>query len=1039
MSDQIDKKKEIEDLVKRQRELSKSSQELLLSVEKIRDEMENSREIELYEENKVQKEKLIKLEKDFSLIQSSNKELKEKIAMLIDELKSVKSQKRNETISIFESAVLNGVNEDFEKNLIQKLDKYQKYINEKIRKIKSELPQEQKERNIEILHKLKEIDEEVKEMVEEEKEKVRRESEKFDSEIKLFTSDIEIEYNQKEDKYLYEKEKKNFGLEKIIGLKGFMIGGLVCIFFAILFGFREHFVRVFRNKYSRSVLAYVIGIFFIGWGSILYKKGKKVYAVGIMGGGIGVLYMATILSSTYFKLYPLNYGLFLAVMLTALTIVLSFKYDSQLIGIMALIGGYIPYGTSISLQPKENIMYLAIYSIILQFVVLAVSWKKNWKQARITGFVIGLLNTIFMMKYMYELKTNIYIIYGFLLAFTTMYSYVFLKGAEHENRKENKSDYAFLGINLFVKFISINILAYVGKISTSEKAAVFLVVGIIYLLLADRLKIYNLSKVFIYMGLASFIVVVPVLVPKGYLPLAWGAEAILIYILAKKNNDKQLLYGGIILYAITVIANIPTSSNVDLHFNILPKLLFRKRYITTLAPWAYFSNQIMVIFLSFGLYNIIFTNKNPKFKPVGYIVKYLALTKAIFDFIDIVHFIERKIKSLLIKDDTAIYQYKEVAKYLLIIFVVVYLLRSLTYKLKKYQDKFSIGYLVFIEVISTLAVYFAIPIQYPHRKVILFEPFLVTLLLLYIFIILREDMHKLIFKNKPKNIYWVFGEAIYIIFLSGFLLHKYNIPRSQLIINIIGLIICINLVGKGFKLPNKSLRRLGLLIGVIFTMKGIMDFSRYKNYRVIGYAVTGILLLAVSLIYQNALKKLESETPDDDPNHSDEETPHENIEGSENNEMIIEKKKIEKKEIKQDVKITENIKKEDKNKEDKNKEDKNKEDKGKETEKIDKTESKKEDKDEYIYINNKKYRKVKKKKIETNKKITDKDEADEEKANIFSKEEKENLLKETKIITKNEIVKEESRQDKLIEEENERIKQELEAELNKKLKLKFKE
>lgn len=995
MSNQIDKKKEIEELVKRQRELSKSSQELLLSVEKIRDEIENSRESELYEENQFQKEKLLKLEKDFSLVQSLNKELREKVAMLIDELKSVKSQKRNERINIFESTVMKNIDEDFEKSLIQKLDKYQKYINRKVEKIKNELPQEQKERNIEILKKLKEAEEEAKELVEEEKEKVRRESEKFDSEIKLFTSDIEVEYNQKEDKYLYEKEKQNFGIEKIIGLKGFMIGGLVCIFFAILFGFREHFVRVFRNRYGRSIIAYAIGIGFIIWGEIFYKKRKKVFAVGIMGGGVGILYMATILSSTYLKLYPLNYGLLLAVMLTALTVVLSFKYDSQLIGIMTLVGGYIPYGTSLSFQPKENIIYLAIYSIILQFVVLVVSWKKNWKQARITGFVIGLLNTIFMMKYMYELKTNIYIIYAFLLAFTTMYSYVFLKGAEHENRKENKSDYAFLGINLFVKFVSINILAYVGKISTSEKAAVFLAVGIIYLLLADRLKIYNLSKVFIYMGLASFIVVVPVLVPKGYLPLAWGVEAILIYILAKKNNDKQLLYGGIILYAITVIANIPTSCNAELHFNILPKLFFRKRYITTLPPWAYFANQIMVIFLSFGLYNIIFTNKKPKFKPIGYIIKYLALSKAILDFIDIVHFIERKIKALLIKDETAIYQYKEVVKYLLIIFVVVYLLRKLTYKLKKYQDKFSVGYLVFVEIIGTLAIYFAIPIQYPHRKVILFEPFLVTLFLLYMFIILREDLHKLIFKNNLKNIYWVFGEAIYIIFLSGFLLNKYNVPRSQLIINIIGLIICINLVGKGFKLPNKSLRRLGLLIGIIFTMKGIMDFSRYKNYRVIGYAVTGILLLAVSLIYQNALKKLESETPDDDPNNS-------NAEFSQNNVEELKTKKIESNNIERVTSELEEITKEEKI------EDKELEDKTINNE------------DNYVYINNKRYKKIKKKKNEINKEVI------EEKENIFKEEEKEKLTEESKILTKGVLVKEQLDEEELIKIENEKIMQELE-------------
>ena len=1021
MSNQIDKKKEIEELVKKQRDLSKSSQELLLSVEKIRDEIENSRESVLYEENQFQKEKLLKLEKDFSLIQSLNKELKEKVAMLTDELKSVKSQKRNETINIFESTVMNNVGEDFEKSLIQKLDKYQKYINKKIEKIKNELPQEQKERNSEILKKLKEVEEEAKELIEKEKEKIRNESEKFDSEIKLFTSDIESEYNQKEDKYLYEKEKKNFGIEKLVGMKGFFIVGITFIFIAIAIFFREEFMRLFNNKYGKSMWTYLTGFGFLASGEYFYKKRKKEFAVGMLGGGVGILYLATIMSSTYLHLYPLKLGLLLAVILTALAVILSLKYNSQIIGIIALIGGYIPYLTSLRLQSRENIVYLAAYSIILQFVVLAVSWKKNWKHMRITGFIVGMLNTIFLMTYMYELKINIYIIYALLLAFTTMYSYVFLKGAEHENRSEKPTDYVFLGINLFVKFVSVLTLAHYGKVSTIEKAGIFLLVGFIYTILAERLKIYNLSKTFTLMGLASFIVVVPVLVPKAYLPLAWGLEVILIYYLGKKQDNKQLIYGSVILYVITILANIPIVSEQKLNFDLTSYFILQKNNEGIRVPvLIYFANQIMIISLSFGVYNYIFNNKKSKIKSIGLIIKYIALTKGTLLFIDIIHYIERKIKRIFLKNETSIYEYKEVFKVLAIIFVVVFLLRFITDKFKKYQDKFSIWYLVIVEIIGTLSVYATIPIMYPHKKVILFEPALVVLLLTYLFLVLRTDLYRAIYNNRPKNIQWIFGESTYLIFMSRFLLYKYNIPRSQLIINIIGLMVCINLVLKGFKAPNKNLRRLGLAIGVIFTTKGAFDFMRTaleSNYKVIGYGLIGISLIFVSYIYQNALKKLESGSPDDDPDDSNiefsmrsvEETKNEEIHNKEEKSLKVENENTdsEKKELEDKESIHEIIM-------------------GNEKEEYKELKNKNiENKDDFVYIGNKKYKKVKKKKEENNKEENNK-EVEHKKETIFKDEEKEKLTRESEVINKSELIKEQLSEEDLIKIENERIMQELE-------------
>lgn len=92
--------------------------------------------------------------------------------------------------------------------------------------------------------------------------------------------------------------------------------------------------------------------------------------------------------------------------------------------------------------------------------------------------------------------------------------------------------------------------------------------------------------------------------------------------------------------------------------------------------------------------------------------------------------------------------------------------------------------------------------------------------------------------------------------------HSFEFKGTGLALNIIGLLICGYLVWKGFKVPNRDIRRIGLGIGIFFVIKSfVLDFPVFDNsYKLVAYFIMGAILIGTSYIYQTALKKLEQET-----------------------------------------------------------------------------------------------------------------------------------------------------------------------------------
>lgn len=842
----IDKLKELENLENKYKEIGKLNSEIESIIENIKNEAGISREKELLEENERLAKDLKAFHEKVKIREEEIGRLKNSNAVLIEELKEAKKVRRNGEIDKFQNILAEKMNVELESGVTRRLSNYAEEMKRKVKMLERNLSCEFSDEADALRDELKKIDGKIGDFLEKSNRKTFENKVFLQEESSVFHNKIKEEAALKEGEFLFEREKKRFVFEKLIGLKGFNFLGIISIFLGVFLVFRTQFAKILANNYVKSSASYLLGMFFLFAGEKFYQKNKKHFAVGLIGGGIGILYLTTLLSTLYLKLYPMTAGLFISVILTGLVVILSLRYDSQIIGVLSLIGGYLPYGAYIWVNRSNvQIYYILAYSLILQGIVLGVSWKKDWIYSKIFGFVTGVVNMTGLVYYLnYSIHDKITAFF-YIVIFTTAYSFIFLNSHKKENRQSNIIDYIFLSLNLIIKFSLIYSLF--DKTTPSWLKAVLVgTVGIIYGFFGDRLKDNKVAKIFYIVALGSFILIIPLIVPEQFVVIAWGVETALLYFFYRKYKNKEMRYGTIAIYLVSLVSNL---------------IVREEKYLLV------YIQDLMIISFSFVLYFLI---KQKSYKTevriLNGIFKYLIFAYSIFFINKVVFDVVTSFKMINYGEDI-----------FLSLLVSLFVLRTVTYKAKKLQDSFSLKFLIIIEIIYLLFInminlilYFfgwssdilkeRVPISY------IFPFFLPILVNIYLFMVAKNDIHLCFFREKEKKPLWILGESMYFLFVANIILRIYEhsgvlILGAGLALDIVGLLLCGYLVWKGFRVPNRNVRRIGLGIGIFFVAKSFLwDFLRFDNsYKLIAYFSMGAILIGTSYIYQTALKKLERE------------------------------------------------------------------------------------------------------------------------------------------------------------------------------------
>lgn len=297
------------------------------------------------------------LEENLSILKFENEELRRKIDNLKDENDKLHSQ-------IIQAAYLEKV------SLIdQKIQTIQDYFNSKkdtsnltiiendfifnLKKIKSKLNSKVITLKEQFQEKINHLEAEIENTIASEKNNFSNEaSNELNKTIEKYEKLKSEEPTH--DEILKFFNKANF--ERFIGLNILNKLGILLIIISLI-TLSKYTIAILSN-FSKGILTFSTGILFVLGGEFFAKKNYTSFSIGLLSGGISIIYAGILLSFFKLDILSANVSLVLYLLVSIFAYLLSLKHNSQVILGFSLIGGYLPLLLIKNSFIKVNYLYL---------------------------------------------------------------------------------------------------------------------------------------------------------------------------------------------------------------------------------------------------------------------------------------------------------------------------------------------------------------------------------------------------------------------------------------------------------------------------------------------------------------------------------------------------------------------------------------------------------------------------------------------------------------------------------------------------------
>lgn len=743
----------------KQKKLASDLNEVLLQL----DSLSNDERNKILEENK-------------DIIAENNKLDKENTNIVKDRIEELKLKVK---------ALMNG--EESKNNF-----EYYKYLNEKYNEIIKlekkilELTKSLESTSVSSFEKVK--DEEATTNINKETSSINR----LEQDIKNQNDIIEA---KKEDNY--KKENK---LEFKVGVNILSIVGVILILISFVTFGRYVYVN-YMSDIVKGITLFLISSLILIAGEVVHRKLNSKFSIGIISLGIGTLYASVIIN--YLVLITINsiVALIITTCITSVSIVISSKHNSNIVRLIALIGGYcclVPMNTLDTIQSITTVIILCLIGL---FNILKPI--KNEKSKISFNIYSIVLNLIVYTKVISQgfLDDSAMIIYSIVVCI--LVNIMFLREVKAKNKK---SIYIKVGIvGLYIYFSSA--LTMIIDIDTNARIILF----IIYLVVLSILFIKEKCKEWIlYIQFVITVILIFSYIENYY--MLTGAFIVLtlgsVFLLKKFNN----IFIRISSYICIVCCIIDFFTGES----YLETLIYRLIYVLVLGG---------------AIYVLTLNNKNSK----GVIVLkyvYVVLFMLFFDSINIVtSLINESIAMLcigitftIIINEVDILRHKNIETYN---FVTLLLLEFINIITLLYFDLKMIQFIII--VVLGITIMMLIKKLYGKENIV------------------------------TNNIYFICG--IYLT-LSIFKLRCLNIFSNiitSIITNVLLMILSFICIWGGFKLKVKKLRQYGLIISLLTCAKVVFIDSYISNFamKTIVFLLIGCIALVISFVYSKIEKKSE--------------------------------------------------------------------------------------------------------------------------------------------------------------------------------------
>jgi uncharacterized membrane protein len=175
------------------------------------------------------------------------------------------------------------------------------------------------------------------------------------------------------------------GLETRFGLTLINRVGAVTLTLGAAFFFKYAVDNQWIGERGRILLGILAGLLALGLGHLFSKRGHRVYAQGLSGAGIAILYLSFYAAFGFYRLISQPLAFLLMVSTTLMAGAIALFYQSRAVLVLGLIGGY---ATPLLLNTGEDRPWFFLgYVLLLSAGAVAVSKSRKWRGIEALAFL----------------------------------------------------------------------------------------------------------------------------------------------------------------------------------------------------------------------------------------------------------------------------------------------------------------------------------------------------------------------------------------------------------------------------------------------------------------------------------------------------------------------------------------------------------------------------------------------------------------------------------------------------------------------------
>lgn len=311
----------------------------------------------------------------------------------------------------------------------------------------------------------------------------------------------------------------------------------------------------FFNEWTKGSFAFLLGLILLCVGEISARKGLTVFASGLTGGGIAGLYGALFYSHFILHIVGLDTALVISLLVAVVSIALTLRYDSQTISVISLVGGFLPffsYSFGFEFGRTETIIAFA-YIMVLNATLVAISCSKSWRVTTWVSFLVGAPCVVYLASSVDSVSLGV----TFILASFTMYQVsVLLKPIRHKIEPA-PSDIAIMSLNsLLASLVVFGLFEQAGMSSWYGLLAVFFSALFIAqgFAMARLYSMRSIATAILFGCALTFSVLAfPFQFGVRWALLGWACEGAFLSVVGSKYRSRYVEVAGWVILVVSTI------------------------------------------------------------------------------------------------------------------------------------------------------------------------------------------------------------------------------------------------------------------------------------------------------------------------------------------------------------------------------------------------------------------------------------------------------------------------------------------------------